>query len=131
MRALLFLLGIAMLPILVKSQAHLGSTFDDIKKMNPDKEFTVDTTQNGSIVAKAQMGLGLFYYFFSADGYSVYCAQVPTDQSSMNRQIEIYNEKYVKVDDKTWKYYSNGCVMVINLVYMEEKKGYRFTYKRE
>jgi hypothetical protein len=131
MRILLFFLCTALLPLLVKSQAHLGSTLDDIKKLHPDKEFIIDTTQDGNTIVKAQMDLGMFYYYFGIWGRSEYCAQIPTDNTAMNRQIEIFNELYVKIDSKTWKYYSNGCVMVINLVYIEEKKAYMFTYKYE
>jgi hypothetical protein len=127
----LILAIILMLPLLGKSQAHLGSTLAEIKALHPDKVFKIDYTKQGQKYASAEMYYGLFvYYFDSETGLSNYCLQIPDNMNALNAQVEVYNKKYVIISETSWKaYLEGGGLMKINLIYDEEYKMYVFHYK--
>ena len=119
-----------LLPIIVKSQAHIGSTLSDIKAMHSDKIFTTNYTSDGEKYAFADMSLGRFFYYFNTEtNLSHFCIQVPNDMKALNAQVEIYNTKYVIISETSWKaYLEGGGMLKINLEYNEEQKMYLFYY---
>lgn len=126
----LILAMILLIPFLGRAQAHLGSTLNEIKNTHPEKEFTVEKLDDGTLVAETNMPLGTFLYFFDNEtGLSNLCVQVPDDLTALNTQVEIYNKKYVIISETSWKaYLEGGGVMRIHLNYDEDIKNYIFTY---
>lgn len=118
------------IPFLGRAQAHLGSTLHEIKNYHPEKEFTVESLDDGSLVAETDMPLGSFLYFFDKEtGLSNLCVQIPDDLTALNTQVEIYNKKYVIISETSWKaYLDGGGVMKINLNYDEDIDNYIFVY---
>ncbi len=129
MKKIIFAL-IVMLPLLGKSQAHLGSTLAEIKAMHTDKVFTVKYTDDGQKYAFANMYYGVFYYYFDKEsGLSDFCMQIPNNMTAVNSQVEVYNKKYVIVSETSWKaYLGGGGMMKINLQYNKEYDLYVFYY---
>ncbi len=129
MKKLIFAL-ILMLPLLGIAQAHLGSTLTDIKASHPDKEFTVNYTEEGQKYAYADMAYGTFYYYFDkVSGLSNFCMQIPFNMTTLNGQVEAYNRKYVIVSETYWKaYLEGGGLMKIELQYNKEYDLYVFYY---
>ena len=83
------------------SQAHLGSTFGDIKKMHPDNEFTIGYTTDGTMYAETFFDSGMFLYFFNQETkLSYFCSQVPTDNQWMNKLVQRYNAIYEMTSGK-------------------------------
>jgi hypothetical protein len=121
---------IMLLPTIVKSQAHVGSTLSDIKGMHSDKTFTTNYTKDGEKYAYTDMPLGTFYYYFDNEtSLSYLCIQIPNDMKALNTQVEIYNTKYVIISETSWKaYLEGGGMLKINLEYNEEQKMYLFYY---
>jgi hypothetical protein len=121
---------VILLPFLSNGQAHLGSTFSDIKGRYPGKEFSIKLADDGTKIASADMTFGTFYYVFNQEtGLTVMCLQVPDDMKALNTQVEIYNKKYVIVSDRSWKaYLEGGGIMKIDLEYDEDLKSYLFLY---
>jgi len=119
-----------LLPLISNGQAHLGSTLSDIKGFYPEKEFSVEYTDDGTKIASAEMPFGTFYYVFNREtGFSDMCLQIPDDMEALNAQVEIYNRKYVIVSERSWKaYLEGGGIMKIDLEYDEDMKYYLFLY---
>jgi hypothetical protein len=128
----LIILFTIILPIIAKSQAHIGSSLSEIKTIHSDKVFTTDYTSDGIKYAYADMPLGTFYYYFDNEtSLSYLCLQVPYNMSNLNNQVEIYNKKYVIVSETSWKaYLEGGGLLKINLEYNEEQKLYVFYYSK-
>ena len=126
----LYLLLIALLPVISNAQAHLGSTLTEIKEMYPGKRFNIDYADNGTKYASASMPLGTFVYYFEKEsGNSRFCLQIPDDMKALNAQVEIYNNKYVIESETSWKaYLDGGGIMRINLSYNKDYKTYLFMY---
>ena len=77
---------IMLLPIIVKSQAHIGSTLSDIKAMHSDKIFTTNYTKDGEKYVYTDMPLGTFYYYFDNEtSLSYLCIQIPNDMKALNK----------------------------------------------
>jgi len=129
MKKLIFAL-ILMLPLLGKTQAHLGTTLTDIKALYPDKEFTVKYADDGTKYAYTDMVYGTFYYYFDKEsGLSKFCMQFPFNMTTLNGQVEAYNKKYVIVSETYWKaYLEGGSLMKIELQYNKEYDLYIFYY---
>ena len=121
---------ISLIPLFGNGQAHLGSTLTDIKVLYPQKEFSVEYTDDGSLTAQTDMPYGTFIYFFDKETeLSRLCIQLPDNMVALNAQVEIYNRKYVIVSETSWKaYLEGGGIMEIKLTYDEDLKTYVFIY---
>jgi hypothetical protein len=130
MKKLIFTLSIVMFSLLGKAQAHLGSSFSDLKSMYPEKYFKIEYTTDGSKYTTAEQPLGTFIYYFDSENDLTYmCLQTPDNLQTLNQQIEIYNKKYVITSETTWKaYLEGGGKMNIELIYNEEYDTYIFYY---
>lgn len=117
-------------PIISKAQAHLGSTFTEIKSKYPDKNFKINYTNEGDKYTIAKMGLGDFIYYFDKEtNLSNLVIQIPNNMTALNTQVEIYNKKYVIVSEVSWKaYLEGGGIMYINLQYNKDLDSYIFYY---
>jgi hypothetical protein len=113
-----------------KTQAHLGSSLAELKSFNPDKNFKIEYTDDGSKYTTADHALGTFIYCFDKETNLTYmCMQIPHELEALNAQIEIYNNKYVIISDSSWKaYLDGGGTMNINLKYDEDYGTYIFYY---
>ena len=126
----LIIVFIAMFPLLVKAQAHLGSSLSDLKSRHPDKYFKIAYTNDGTKYATTEHLLGTFIYYFDGEtGLTFMCVQIPDNLQALNTQVEIYNKKYVIISEKSWKaYLDGGETMKIDLKYNEEYETYLFYY---
>jgi hypothetical protein len=129
MRKLIFAL-IAMLPLIVNAQAHLGSSESEIKQLHSDKTFETGYTDDGIKYISAYMVYGTFVYYFDKEtGLSSFCMQLIYEIPYLNGQVEAYNKKYVIISDTKWKaYLEGGGILNIELTYNEENKLYVFYY---
>jgi hypothetical protein len=129
MKKIIFALTL-FLPLFGIAQAHLGSTFADIKAIHQDKDFKIKYTTSGQMYASAEMYYGEFVYYFDKEsGLSTACIQIPNNMTALNAQVEIYNKKYVIISETSWKaYLEGGGIMKIDLTYDEEYKLYVFSY---
>jgi hypothetical protein len=126
----IILLFLFLLPLFGKSQAHLGATLQQIKEMYPNKTFETGKTNDGTFYAMTGMSLGVFCYYFDADGITYMCVQFPDDMKALNTQVEIYNKKYVIVSETEWKaYLEGGGRLTITLEYNKAKDLYLFRYE--
>ena len=127
----LIIIALFMFPLLGKAQARLGSTLEEIKTEFSDKEFTYGVTDDGEKYIFTNMKYGSFLYYFDKETNKCdLCAQIPFTSVSLSEQIEIYNNKYVVVTEKSWKaYLEGGSVINIVLDYDEEDKFYVIFYK--
>lgn len=126
---LILSVGILALPQKTFSQAHLGSSLETIKKMHPDNTFKPNFTTAGVKYVTTDMNLGLFAYYFNSKGLTDMCVQIPYDMKCLNAQVEIYNKKYVIVNEKSWKaYLDGGYIMKIELEYDSDNEVYSFVY---
>lgn len=118
------------LPLIGKSQAHIGSTLADLKARYPDKTFKIEYANDGTKYTTANQTYGTFvYYFDNETGLTKFCIQFPDNMTALNSQVEVYNKKYVIVSETSWKaYLEGGGIMKINLTFDEKSKLYIFYY---
>lgn len=127
MKKIMFLL--LMLPLLGRAQAHLGMTESEIKSEHPGLTFTSDVTTKGVRYTSVDMAYGTFFYYFDNNGISNYNIQIPYQMKDVNAQTEIYNNKYVILNDHSWKaYVNNGGLIYISLDYYVDSKLWVFSY---
>lgn len=119
-----------LLPFTGKSQAHLGSSFADIKARYPDKIFKIEFANDGTKYTTADQPYGTFFYNFDKEtGLTYLCIQIPHNMDALNAQVEVYNKKYVIVSETSWKaYLEGGGIMKINLSFDDENNIYVFSY---
>lgn len=119
-----------MYPFIMNAQAHLGSSFADLKSRYPEKKFKIEYTNAGRKYTTAEQPYGTFiYYFDNETNMTDFCIQIPNNMTALNAQVEAYNKKYVIVSETTWKaYLEGGGIMNITLTYDEENKVYVFYY---
>ena len=128
MKKLLILLCIV-LPVLAKSQAHLGATMKEIKDFYPNNIFTSDVTVSGNRYITTEMDRGSFTYYFDSTGLSYLCTLIPKDLFKLNEQVQEFNHEYVITSDTTWKaYLDGGSIMYIKLSYSPQYKLSSFIY---
>jgi len=54
---------------------------------------------------------------------------MPKSVGVLNYYVEKYNNEYVIVSDKEWKYYTNnGLVLHIKLLYLEGNSYFNYTF---
>lgn len=115
-----------MLPLIGKTQVHLGESFSELKAQNPDKVFKIEYTLDGMKYTKANHPSGTFiYYFDKKTGLIKLCVQNPNDLSSLNKQVEIYNKHYEKVTETIWRI---GDTIKVELLFSDETKTFLFYY---
>lgn len=118
-----------LLPFTIVAQAHLGSPADEVMNYHPEVKWYRGETTNGTKYLTADMPLGRFYYYFNDEGYTDFNFQIPYDIISTNKQVAIYNEKYVKNGENAWKaYLKNGFVMNIEMIWDSELNSFVFKY---
>jgi hypothetical protein len=111
------------------SQALIGFTMSEVKSKYPDTEWTYnhwgknDALQTMSFETDK---IGVIY-FFDENYRSIITAIVPKTQGTLQGMIELYNSKYVIIDESHWKFYANGVVMNCSLQ-MTEGGAYYFNW---
>jgi hypothetical protein len=117
-------------PVFAKGQAHLGSSFADLKSRYPEKKFKIEYTNTGRKYTTAEQTFGTFIYYFDDEtNLTDLCIQIPDNMTTLNAQVEAYNKKYVIVTETSWKaYLEGGGIMNITLTYDQESKVYVFYY---
>ena len=129
MKKIILTIGV-LFPLILKGQAHLGSSFADLKSRYPEKKFKIEYANNGRKYTTADQPYGTFIYYFDGEtNLTDFCIQIPNNMAALNAQVEAYNKKYVIVTETSWKaYLEGGGIMNINLSYDEENKLYVFYY---
>ena len=125
-----FLISLFLLiPPVLKSQAHIGASFSELRGKFPDKKFEISYTDEGTKYTSAEQPLGLFIYYLNDANITIGCIQIPWSLESMSAQIEIYNKKYVILSENSWRaYLEGGSTMNIKLEYNRESEVYIFYY---
>jgi len=117
-------------PILLRAQAHIGHTEQEIYNFHKEIKFDKGKTDDGINYLMGKMPLGTFIYYFDQEGYTNFNLQVPYNSKCVNQQIAIYNEKYVPDGPRSWKaYLDSGYVMNITLFWDEELLKFIFKYE--
>jgi len=127
----LFILLIMLVSSNAMSQALIGYTPPELKNKlsNVDWEYSrwgnhdnlVMTWRNEDIVVN---------YFFNDDNITEYCTIAPLKQGGLQFLIEKYNNRYVVIDNSTWKFYSDGTIFLCKLKTLDDGRFY-FVWSEE
>lgn len=118
-----------MLPLLGRAQAHIGLTDSQIRAEHSSITFTQGSTEEGVPFIISDLELGEFYYYFDINGYCDFVIQVPYTMKSVNGITELYNKKYVIINDREWKaYLDDGSIIYVLLQYNVNLKSWIFAY---
>jgi len=104
------------------AQALLGYSMGDVRKEFPNEDWEYgkwgERKEYSTMSFKADKLVVIYY--FNENMMSVGTSIVPLTQGMLQGMIEIYNERYVVVDDKHWKFYNKGNVMRCSLSSTDE-----------
>lgn len=119
-----------LMPLVAKTQAHIGVSLSGLKDLYPEKEIVTEHTNEGEMFSIIEQPLGLFFYIFDKEtSVTRYCFQIPYSMEDLNTLVKFYNKKYVALSDEKWvAYLEGGGKMNITLEYDEKMKSYVFTY---
>jgi len=115
----------------VKSQALLGFSIEDIKANFSENSFEKIISDNGRLMYRTEFEHGDFIYVFDKETLlSNTCMLFPNNLANLNALVELYNKEYVVVSDSSWKaYLDNGTIMKVELIFDTKNKIYFFVYK--
>ena len=130
MKKICFLI-IILVPLVVKSQALLGFSIEDIKANFSENSFEKIISDNGRLMYRTEFEHGDFIYVFDKETLlSNTCMLFPNNLANLNALVELYNKEYVVVSDSSWKaYLDNGTIMKVELIFDTKNKIYFFVYK--
>ena len=128
-KILLFLL--LLLPGLSMSQPLFGHTPSQIRDKWPN--FDWEYHKWGEYKDKIMMSFVeddiRVIYFFDENDESVFTSVCPLTQGELQRMVEMYNNRYVIIDNTTWKFYNDGMVFLCALEQTADTKKYYFLWK--
>jgi len=128
-KILLFLL--LLLPGLSMSQPLFGYTPSQVREKWPN--FDWEYLKWGERKDKMMMSFVeddiRVIYFFDENDESVFTSVCPLTQGELQRMVEMYNNRYVIIDDTTWKFYNDGMVFLCTLEQTADTKKYYFLWK--
>ena len=95
-----------------KAQPLFGFTPSEIRAKVPDVEWIYDKWgDNDELLSMAYSTDKVkTYYLFNGDSHSIFTIMYPLRQGTLQATIEIYNKRYVIVDNYNWKLYKEGVV---------------------
>ena len=87
-----------------------GGTFEAMKKA-PGYTYTISNPETHDIMI----------YFMNADLICITIAIYPENNTARQAFAEVLDENWVRVDDKTWKFYRNdGMILVCEMTLVED-----------
>lgn len=112
------------------AQSRLGYTEYDIRNVEfPNEKFTTRFTDDKIKYIVWENERVVNYYYFDSKGLCNNCFTMPKSVGVLNYYVEKYNNEYVIVSDKEWKYYTNnGLVLHIKLLYLEGNSYFNYTF---
>lgn len=112
------------------SQPLFGYTPSEIRNKWPN--FTWEYEKWGEYKDKMMMSFAedniRVIYFFDDDNKSIYTSVCPLTQGELQGLIERYNNRYVIIDNTTWKFYNDGAVFLCRLKQTTDTKNYYFLW---
>lgn len=113
-------LVIASLPVL--GQARMGSSSYDIRTEFSNREFKLESGYWEEFKAKylcIEINNCVVYYLLNDESICYATIIVPFKQGTLNSLVQSYNEKYVIIDETTWKMYNSNGYANIKLIFGE------------
>lgn len=95
-----------------KAQPLFGFTPSEIRAKVPDAVWSYDKWGHDKELLSMAYSTDKVktYYLFNADNRSLITIMYPLSQGTLQATIEIYNKRYVIVDNYNWKLYKEGVV---------------------
>jgi len=115
------------------SQPLFGYTPEDIKNKYPNVtwEYNAWGTNNELVsIFYTEKDVSV-HYFFDKNKESIFTAIYVFNQNTLQALIEIYNKKYVIVDNYNWKFYNQGSLFECNLSQNKSNDYYFFWSVKE
>lgn len=106
----------------------LGFTPSKVRERNPDVDWKYDKWgPKEDLLSMSYTSSDKTFvvaYLFADNNLSVYTSIIPLTQGMLQGMIEIYNKRYVIVDERHWKFYSPDGIMNCSLEQTEQKAFY-------
>jgi len=110
------------------SQSRIGYSESDIRKEFSDSKFEVGYTDNNIKYISTYFDQRLFVvYFLDSKNICYMTSATPTDGGMINYLVESFNKKYVIVDERNWKSYSENGILYISLIEVQGKLTFVYT----
>lgn len=109
-------------------QIRLNYTKDEIKEefSHPNymlDEFNFRSYEAISIVTDDANIL----YLINSNEVCKICILIPMTEVDLNKYVELYNNSYTKISDTEWKMYSDSGIANIELIFVNNGTGFRWT----
>jgi hypothetical protein len=133
MKRLFLILLIAVLPLISKSQPLFGYTPSQIRDKWPNFDWEYEKwgeRKDKMIMTFAEDDIRVMY-FFDENNHSVFTSICPLTIGELQGMIEQYNNRYVVVDNTTWRFYNDGAVFLCTLRQTADTKKYYFLWTVE
>lgn len=128
-----FILMFMAIPWLSQGQSLFNYTPTEIRQKWPNEEFTYDKWGDYKellLMTFKRDNMGISYYF-NASNKSVVTTVSPLTQGALQLLIEVYNKRYVIINNTTWKFYDDGNVYLCNLNQTDDGRYYFLWYVEE
>lgn len=108
----IIILIIALSPLVSKGQSLWGFTPSEVREKRPGVEWHYNKWgQDKEMLTMAFEQDGMYItYLFNESNKSVFTIATPLTTAKLQGMIELYNKKYVIIDNYNWKYYDSGAV---------------------
>lgn len=124
----LILTAIILLSFKAQSQSRLGFSYADIlTEFKVKYDYTTGYSEDLGKYLRFDMITADVTYYFNQENTCYTVILIPDSEEDMHSYVEKYNSKYTIIDDVTWKVYSNGGTVTIELMYADNG-GYFFLF---
>lgn len=129
MKKLLIIL-LVILPWLSKAQSLFGFSPSEIREKRPGVEWTYNKWGDNKELLTMSFRADQLHvtYFFDASNKSVFTIVIPLTKGSLQAMIEVYNKRYIIIDNYNWKYYDTGSIYHCLLKQDETDGSYFFIW---
>jgi hypothetical protein len=112
------------------SQSRMGFSESEIRKEFSESKFEVGYTDSRIKYISTLFDRLYVVYFFNNNNICYMTSATPTDGGMVNFLVENYNKKYVIVDDRNWKSYTENGILYISLVEVQGNLTFVYTAQK-
>lgn len=112
------------------SQSRIGFSESEIRREFSESKFEVGYTDNRTKYISTYFERLFVVYFFNDKNICFMTSSTPTDGGMVNFLVESYNNKYVIIDERNWKSYTENGIIYITLVEVQGKLTFVYTLSR-
>lgn len=109
------------------SQSRIGFSESEIRREFSQSKFEVGYTDNRTKYISTYFERLFVIYFLNDKNICFMTSTTPTDGGMTNFLVENYNNKYVIIDERSWKSYTENGILYISLVEVQGKLTFVYT----